>query len=197
MIVAKVGNNEIYTPVEFRRKGLIKKTMESHQDFSNLDDTIAYVKRHNDIYEGLVDLFEFHIGDKIIKLLTKLTYEEIFTWNPIKPNQYFFGKKDKGSWEYRKHLRTASESYTLYKNPEGSKYRMGHPDPIIDAKILYDVILYPLAQAERSFQSGDRKHFEDMLKPVLDLITIARKRYEPEDWNDFNEIIEYFETKKK
>ena len=53
-IIAKVGNNEIYTPVEFKSKGLIKKTMVPHQDFADLNKTIDYCKRHNEIYEGLV-----------------------------------------------------------------------------------------------------------------------------------------------
>jgi len=119
-IVAKIGGDKIYIPFEFRSKGLIKKTYERHQDFKDLASIIDYCKRHNENYEGLVDHFEFEIDGKSIQLMTKLTYEEIFTWNPIKEGQHFFGKKDEGTWEFRKYIRTQSENMILYKNPENS-----------------------------------------------------------------------------
>ena len=197
-IVAKVGNNETYTPVEIRFKGLFKKKTEAHQDFADLNKTIDYCKRHNKIYEGLVDLYEFNLDGNIINLQSKLTYEEVFTWNPIKEGLTFFGKKDEGTWAYRKYLRTSSESLKLYKNPEGSEYEMGmgHPDPIIDAKIMYDAILYSLNEAQLFLERKKTKLFVEMFDVAKSLLKNARDHQAIDDWNDFDQIVEYFESKK-
>jgi len=191
-IVAKVGNNEIYTPVEFKSKGIIKKTMVPHQNFTDLNKTIDYCKRHNEVYEGLVDLFEFEINDKIIKLITKATYEEIFTWETSKK---IFGKEVAGSFQLRKFLKTMALNTIIYRNPEGSEYKftIGNPNPEIFAKVTYDSVLYDLHQAYGYLLEGKKKVFKKFLETALSIYNIDKDTV---DLTDFDQIIEYFESKK-
>jgi len=198
-IVAKVGNNETYTPVEFKSKGIFKKTMVSHQNFTDLNKTIDYCKRHNEIYEGLVDLYEFNLDGNIINLLSKCTYEEIFSWSQAGKDgsTHIFGEKDEGTWEWRKHLRTTSLSLAYYKNPEGSEseFSIGQSDPKIDAKIMYDGILFFLFSAYRNLQDNSYKKSLEAFDSVKDLLNNAKKTHDIPDWNDFNPLLEYFESK--
>ncbi len=200
-IVAKIGETEMYTPREIKTTGVFKKKHVQAQDFVDLNKVIQHIQeKFGDQYQGLFDLFEFQIEGKNYPLWSKCTYEEIFSWSQLGKDgsTHAFDKKDEGTWEWRKHLRTSSLSTAIYKNPEGSdtEYSIGQPDPEIDAKIMYDSILYGLVSTDRFLQDDNYEKFSKMFDNTIEFLKVSKKTHDITDWNDFNLVLEYFESRK-
>ena len=199
VIVAKIGEDEMYTPHVTIETGIFKKKREQTQDFKNLEEVINHIQeQYGDRYRGLFDLFEFEINGEVYPFWSKCTYEEIFSLSQVgkNGNTYVFDEKDEGTWEWRKRTRTSSLSAAIYTNSENSesKLRVGQKDPELDAKLSYDVVLYGLVNVGQFLQVNDQKKFIELFSLTKELLDKAKKTHNISDWGDFDPVLEYFES---